>query len=128
MFLLNSKYYFIYIASYFLLSFLSIAVNKIFGLQPGVAPNIFVQIVCVIFIVKKLSQNKVLSIREKAFLPILFSCIAVIFFLVMLLVFPEWREEHRSPTLFSIIIIFIFNYVVGLIATLYIPKTHKADH
>ncbi len=126
MFSLNSKkYYFIYIASYFSLSILSIAINKIFELPPGVAPNIFVQVVCVAFVIKKLTQHTTLSIREKIALPILFGGTAVTFFYTMILKFPEWKNEHQSLTLFSVLMIFVFNYVIGLATTFYMSRYHK---
>ena len=116
------KYYLIYIVSYFLMSLVSIVINKLFELEPRISPNIFVQIICAGYLVKNVCLNNKLSMIGKAVLPLLFGVVAVIFFVVMIAIFPEWKDQHKPLTTYSILIMFGFNYLVGLVTTLYVSK------
>lgn len=104
------------------MSLISIGINKLFELAPGVSPNIFVQIICAVYLVKKVCQHSKLSMIGKVALPLLFGVVAVTFFMLMIEIFPEWKGQHKPLTTYSILIIFAFNYLIGLATTLYISK------
>lgn len=119
------KYYFIYVISYFLLSIISIYINKIFDLPPGVSPNIFVQVGCVAFFINKISNIEKLTNTKKLILPLLFSSTAIVFLYSMMVLFPEWREGRKEITPFVFLTVFLFNYLVGLVTTFYVSRAKK---
>ncbi len=110
----------LYVASYFLLALVSAGINHIFVLQSGVSPNIVVQILCVGYIVKKLGQYGVFSLKAKITLPVLFGLVPVVFYVLMITAFPEWKDNQRFWSGTTLLAVFAFNYLVGLIVMLYV--------
>lgn len=119
------KYYLAYVLSYILLSFLSIYLNDFIGISSEASPNVFVQIGCIWFLVKKISNSRILSIKEKFFLPVFFATVSVLFLFVIDFVFPTWEENNKDLTLFSVSMVFIFNYIIGFLTTFYVSKKYE---
>ncbi len=114
------KDYLLYVISYFSLSLVSVGINKVFVLQPGVSPNIVVQILCVVYLVNKLAQNSVFSMKKKVTLPLLFGIVAVAFYVLMMSVFPEWKGQLRFWSETTLLAIFLFNYLVGSVVMMFL--------
>ncbi len=114
------KDYLLYVISYFSLSLVSVGINKVFVLQPGVSPNIVVQILCVGYLVKKLAQDSVFSMKKKVTLPLLFGVVAVAFYVLMMSVFPEWKGQLRFWSETTLLAIFLFNYLVGSVVMMFL--------
>lgn len=119
------KYYFIYVISYFSLSILSIFINELLSFPPGVSPNIFVQIGCVAFFIKKVYNIERLKYTKIILLPLFFSGTAIVFLYFMEIFFLEWRQAGKEITPFVLTVVFLVNYFVGIVTTLYISSSKK---
>ncbi len=103
--------YLLYLVSYFFLSLMSIGVNLLLGMAPGIAPNIVVQVFCAAFLIKRITKSTSLGMRLFV-LPVFFALVAITYLFFLQQVFPIWHgKEITIPTL---TLVFVINYLVGL--------------